>query len=137
MLGRDLFAMMAFYTCIWRRIHARLLANEVCAFAYNQTGSVHSREQVSTKMTELGMANKRASTEAYQAFEPHNMIIQFRQLWTLSNDTLRTGSRKRIGKWILRLELCFLQGFFCPESHTLFFPRSRPVLPPRNEPWIH
>ena len=73
----DLFAMV-----VYLKAYPCALADEVCTFVYHQTGSVYSREQVSTKITELGMTNKRASTEAYQAFEPRN-ILKCRQFWTL------------------------------------------------------
>ena len=77
LVGSDLFVMVLYlmaYPCA--------LADEVCTFVYNQTCSVYSREQVSTKMIGLGMTNKMASTEEYQAVEPRN-TLQFRQYWTL------------------------------------------------------
>ena len=49
---------------------------------FNQARSMYSREQVSMNMTDLGMTTKRASTEAYQDFEAHD-ILKCRQFWTL------------------------------------------------------
>ena len=45
------------------------LADEVRTFVYNQTGSVYSRQQVNTKMTELSITNKWASFESRIIFK--------------------------------------------------------------------
>jgi len=89
-LGVDLLAI-----AIYLKAYPRAPLDEVCMFVYNQTGSVYSREQVSKKITKLGtMRNKWAPTEAYKAFEPHN-VLQFRQFWTLGGPLGVVGVSRR------------------------------------------
>jgi len=73
LVGADLFAMVLF-----KKAYPHSGSEEVAVFIYDQTGGIFTSSQISTKLIELGNTRKRASTEAYQAFEPRN-LRKFRQ----------------------------------------------------------
>jgi hypothetical protein len=78
LVGIDLFSIV-----LYKKAYPSATLLEVATFIYNQTGSVYADAQISVKLRELGVSRKRASTEAYQAFTPIN-LLKFRQFWTLS-----------------------------------------------------
>jgi len=89
LVGKSLFALVLYLKAAF----PDALADEAATFIYNQTGSVYSRHQISCKMKGLGMTNKRVSTEAYQAFEPNN-LLKFHQFWTLGGPLGVVGVRR-------------------------------------------
>ncbi|GKZ00788.1 hypothetical protein MPSEU_001030500 [Mayamaea pseudoterrestris] len=54
--------------------HPEASVDQIATFIYANTGEVVSRSQVSERMAELQISKKKASTEAYQAFTPVNML---------------------------------------------------------------
>jgi hypothetical protein len=56
--------------------------DEVATFIYNETGSVYTRQDIAARLDDLCMTRKVASTEAYQAHEPHN-LMKFHLFWTM------------------------------------------------------
>ena len=75
-VGRDQFYLALFLTA-----YPDASADEIALFIYNETGSVYSRPDISKRMKDLELTKKIASTEAYQAFEPRNLLRE-RLFWT-------------------------------------------------------
>lgn len=69
LVGRDQFLL-----CVFLTAYPDGLADEVALFIYNNGGGIYSREDISRRMDELELSKKISSTEAYQAFEPRNML---------------------------------------------------------------
>jgi hypothetical protein len=56
-------------------------ADEITLFIYNHGGQVYERSEITKRMQELGLTKKIASTEAYQAFTPEN-VLKAELFWT-------------------------------------------------------
>jgi hypothetical protein len=56
-------------------------ADEAAMFIYENGGRVYTRGVISTRMKEVGMTEKKASTEAYQAYLPIN-LLKVELFWT-------------------------------------------------------
>jgi len=69
LVGNDLL-LMAIFLLIW----PTATGDEIAAFIFNNGGELYTREAISARMTELEITNKVASTEAYQAMEPINVL---------------------------------------------------------------
>jgi len=76
LVGRD-----QFYLCLFLTAYPDASADEAALFIYNNTGRVYSRKDVSKRLKELDLTKKIASTEAYQAFEPRN-VLRAQLFWT-------------------------------------------------------
>jgi hypothetical protein len=81
---------MVFYSLTLRRIHARSQTRFARLSTIKPVRCGYSKEQVFKKITELGMTNKRASTEAPQAFEPRN-TLKFRRQSTVLDSRWSLG----------------------------------------------
>ena len=68
-IGLDLILLAVFYS-IWPCGDA----DEACIFIFNNGGDVYTRNDVSKRMKDIQMTRKVASTEAYQAFLPNNLL---------------------------------------------------------------
>jgi hypothetical protein len=55
--------------------------DEIAAFIYDSGGQIYERSQISKRLKELNMTKKKASTEAYQAYTPRN-ILTCEQFWS-------------------------------------------------------
>jgi hypothetical protein len=67
--GFDQF-LLAFYILVYPDFEL----DEAAAFIYNNGGGVYSRQDLFKRLKELDVTRKKASTEAYQAFLPHNVL---------------------------------------------------------------
>jgi GH24 family phage-related lysozyme (muramidase) len=67
--GFDQF-LLSFYTLVYPDFEL----NEAAAFIYNNGGGIYSRQDLSKRLKEMDVTRKKASTEAYQAFLPHNVL---------------------------------------------------------------
>lgn len=56
-------------------------ADEVATYIYNNSGNLYSRQDISSRMKDLDLTKKVASTEAYQAFEPRN-VLRVQLFWS-------------------------------------------------------
>ena len=56
-------------------------ADEIAMFIYEHGGEIYNRGTISRRMKELKMTRKAASTEAYQAFTPRN-LLRAELFWT-------------------------------------------------------
>ena len=63
-----------FWLCFFMFLFPEASADETCVFVYDNTGSVYNRKDVSERLQEMKYTKKRGSTEAYQAFLPHNVL---------------------------------------------------------------
>ena len=77
LVGQDQFLMVFFIS-----VYPDADADEVATYIVNNGGNVYDRQTISKRLQELGFTRKRASTEVYQAFLPHN-ILRVQQFWTL------------------------------------------------------
>jgi hypothetical protein len=55
--------------------------DEIATFIYDSGGDIYERSQISKRLKELKMTKKKASTEAYQAFYPRN-ILKCQRFWS-------------------------------------------------------
>ena len=55
--------------------------DDISTFIYNEGGSVYTRSQVSKRLKEMEITRKAGSTEAYEAFMPHN-VLRAELFWT-------------------------------------------------------
>jgi hypothetical protein len=76
LVGRDQFLMSLFLI-----IFPDAEADEIALFIYNNGGQIYERFAISKRMQELGLTKKIASTEAYQAFTPEN-VLKAELFWT-------------------------------------------------------
>jgi hypothetical protein len=56
-------------------------ADEVATYIYNNSGNLYSRQDISSRMKDLDLTKKVASTEAYQAFKPRN-VLRVQLFWS-------------------------------------------------------
>lgn len=55
--------------------------DEITAFIYGSGGQIYERSQILKRLNELAMTKKEASTEAYQAYTPRN-ILRCDRFWS-------------------------------------------------------
>ena len=55
-------------------IYPEATSAEIAMFIFNNGGNIYTEQQISTRSDELKLTRKRASTEAYQAFYPQNIL---------------------------------------------------------------
>ena len=67
--------------CAFVYVYPRAKLDEIATFIVNNGGDVYSRQIVQSRLDELNMTRKKASTEAYQAFLPHN-IAREERFWS-------------------------------------------------------
>ena len=71
-------------------------ADEIATFIWNESGKVYDRQTISKRMIELHMTKKKASTEAYQAYTPAN-LLRTRWFWEQPPPLgVHTISRRRL-----------------------------------------
>ena len=75
LFGRDLLLM-----ALWLFIWPCATGDQIGAFIFNQSGAMYSREAISQRMKEMELTRKKASTEAYQAFNRINLLAQSRMV---------------------------------------------------------
>ena len=89
LVGDALFAMV-----LYKVAFPDAEEDDVCCFIYDETGEVYERTEISKRMQELHMTQKRSSTEAYQAFTPDNML-NWELFWTCPSPLGVVGVERR------------------------------------------
>ena len=78
LVGQDQFLIVFFIS-----VYPDADADEVATYIVNNGGNVYDRQTISKRLQELEFTRKRASTEAYQAFLLHNILVRVQRFWTL------------------------------------------------------
>jgi hypothetical protein len=76
LVGRDQWLL-----CILLTIYPDAGGDEATIFLYDNGGNIYNRADISKRLDELRLSKKVSSTEAYQAFEPRN-ILRAELFWT-------------------------------------------------------
>jgi transposase len=76
-VGVDLLQM-----CIFLTAYPEAKADQIAMHIINNGGGIYDRPTISRRMTDLELSKKRGSTEAYQAFLPHN-IVRLQRFFTM------------------------------------------------------
>ena len=90
LVGQDQFLMVFFIS-----VYPDADADEVATYIVNNGGNVYDRQTISKRLQELEFTRKRASTEAYQAFLPHN-ILRVQRFWSLPPPVGVANVRRRM-----------------------------------------
>lgn len=76
LVGYDQFLLI-----VYTFAHPDALLEEIAAFIFRQGGGLYTPSQISTRLDELDISRKCASTEAHQAYLPQN-VFKAQMFWT-------------------------------------------------------